>query len=694
MRLYSRYGGSSVDDAEAAPEPSLMAGGATAGTVADRPRPPWRTASRARRTSTGHLPTVVLHGVRLHAVTEQQCISHILDQVELGVGGVVVTPNLDHLRRYTRDLTFGALVAEADLVVADGMPLVWASRLQGTPLPQRVAGSDLISSLSKAAAERGRSIFLLGGAPGTAEGAERVLRAAIPTLRVVGTHCPPMGFEKDPVALNEVVVSLVAAQPDIVFVALGSPKQEYLVERVRDLLGHTWWLGVGASFSFLSGQVKRAPRWMQRTGLEWIHRLWQEPRRLFRRYVVVGIPFGLALMWRSTLARFARKPAIRPTAAAASTDVTGMQAGNGNGRPASLDGVGRADAGSAAVEPPMADQAKRVLLVPRLSPGVAEATEDPVDIAVSPEPTPVDSSATPVVVPPRTLKRLRAMILLGGNVRQSTLMAATGRSVLDLPMGNAGTILNHWLEHGAALAADLGLESLPVRVLVNRNSLSPEEIAPRHYGTCRVERDLSEYRGTGGVLRDLAQEYADDDLILVANAAQVLLDPLVAIATALERKHGDVALVSHADGTPSGVMLVTCRTLRLIQPAGYVDMKEQALPAIAARHNVRVVHRRRPTALPVRSLAGYIQALAEHHRLADGRARYARVDPHGEDFAPVFSVVEAGAQVDSRAHVHDAVVLRGGIVEAGAVVVRSIVCAGGVVKRDRSVVDQLVCPAA
>ena len=111
------------------------------------------------------MPIVELHGIRLHAITERTCIAHLLDELDAGRGGVLVTPNLDHVRRYVADVNFRVLVAEADLIVADGMPLVWASRLQGTPLPERVAGSNLISTLSAASADRGRSIFFLGGAP-------------------------------------------------------------------------------------------------------------------------------------------------------------------------------------------------------------------------------------------------------------------------------------------------------------------------------------------------------------------------------------------------------------------------------------------------------------------------------------------------------------------------------------------------
>ena len=99
--------------------------------------------------------------------------------------------------------------------------------------------------------------------------------------------------------MTAVITALVAAKPNIVFVALGSPKQEYLINRIRQVLPSAWWLGVGASFSFLAGDVKRAPTWMRRAGLEWLHRLVQEPRRLFHRYIVVGLPFGFSLMSRA-----------------------------------------------------------------------------------------------------------------------------------------------------------------------------------------------------------------------------------------------------------------------------------------------------------------------------------------------------------------------------------------------------------
>jgi N-acetylglucosaminyldiphosphoundecaprenol N-acetyl-beta-D-mannosaminyltransferase len=250
----------------------------------------------ARVSGAAALPSIALRGVRLHAVTEVQAVQHVLDQLGAGKGGWVLTPNLDHLRRLGRDRVFRALYTHANLVVADGMPLIWASRLQGTPLPERVAGSSLISSLSAGAAKANRSIYLLGGDPGTADHAAATLLSRNPNLTIAGTHCPDVGFEKDEKQLAAVIQRLVEARPDIIFVALGSPKQEWLIGQLRGYLPKAWWLGIGISFSFLSGQVRRAPRWMQRVGLEWLHRLCQEPRRLGRRYLLEGIPFGTSLL--------------------------------------------------------------------------------------------------------------------------------------------------------------------------------------------------------------------------------------------------------------------------------------------------------------------------------------------------------------------------------------------------------------
>jgi len=594
------------------------------------------------------LPTITLRGVRFHAIDEQACIRHILGEIAAGTGGFVVTPNVDHLRRCRSDLSFSVLVSEANLVVADGMPVVWASRLQGTPLPQRVAGSDLISSLSAGAAKEGRSIFLLGGEPGTAEAAGRVLTSRSPNLKIAGTLCPPIGFEKNEIEMGKIIETLQAARPDIVYVALGSPKQEQLIDRLRRLLPQTWWLGVGVSFSFLCGDVKRAPLWMRKYGLEWIHRLLQEPGRLTHRYVVVGIPFASMLLLRSAAKGIAVRVLHRPAITADET----------RDHP---------------------DDASSAILTPAKAFVPAESEKDFASI----DDTEPFTDTREISVSGN--HRLRALILLGGMIRQNTLGGALGRSAMDLPVGNDKTLLTRWLDEAAAVARTFGLNELPVRLLVDDDALEPRSAAgtlgAQHY---RMERDTSEYRGTGGLLANLSVDYDDDDMILVGNAAQVLLDPLPALTLSLMKTRGVVSLIGHRDGEPSGLMLITCRTLRLIPRIGFVDMKEQALPIISKKYDVRVVQCRRPTGLAIRTLSDYIAALRALHR----PTRAAATDPWAEDWKSTFAIVEPGATVSPTARIHDSVIFSGATVEANAVVVRSVVA--GTVRRDREAVDQYV----
>lgn len=241
---------------------------------------------------------VELSGVAIDRVTEAEAVATILRGVDEGRGGFVATPNLDHLRQVARDPQLAVLFERADLVVADGMPLIWAARLVGRPLPERVAGSDLVWSLTAEAALRDKTVFLLGGAPGAADGAEARLRFVYPGARIAGRYCPPMAFERDEREIERIVDALREADPDVVYVALGFPKQERLIAYLRTQLPRTWFLGVGFSLSFVAGEVRRAPPWMGRVGLEWVHRLAQEPRRLARRYLVDDLPFALKLFGR------------------------------------------------------------------------------------------------------------------------------------------------------------------------------------------------------------------------------------------------------------------------------------------------------------------------------------------------------------------------------------------------------------
>jgi hypothetical protein len=294
-----------------------------------------------------------------------------------------------------------------------------------------------------------------------------------------------------------------------------------------------------------------------------------------------------------------------------------------------------------------------------------------------------DSTAT-------SLPKLAAFILLGGSVRPGRLSAGIGRPIFELPLQSGCTILDRWRQEANSLAAAADLASLPLRVMIDRTAAEP--VAPpqsdRAAVSVSIERDPFDYRGTGGVLRDLAGAYGDDDVLVVANAAQVLLEPLTGIVFELAEMAADVAFVSYVDGTVGGIFLVRCAALRNLPAAGFVDMKEQALPAIARSHTVKVLQKQRATALPIRMLSDYTSALRRHHRLLAGRDQIG--DPFDEDWEPAFAIAEDGAQVDASARLHDSVVLRGGRVEADAVLVHSIVCPGGVLRRRQMQVDDLV----
>jgi N-acetylglucosaminyldiphosphoundecaprenol N-acetyl-beta-D-mannosaminyltransferase len=233
-----------------------------------------------------------------------------LDGVRERTGGWIVTPNLDILRQFTTCPDSRRLILAASHRVADGQPIVWASRLVGRPVPGRVPGSELVLSLPEAAARAGLSVFLLGGNPGVAAAAAARLKAQCPGLVRVGSYCPPHGFEDDPRELTKIKKALEVARPALVLIGLGFPKQERLICLLRSEMPETWFVGVGISLSFLAGDQPRAPAALQRLGLEWLHRLVHEPRRLFRRYVVHGLPFGVRLLaWAVTERLFGHRRA-------------------------------------------------------------------------------------------------------------------------------------------------------------------------------------------------------------------------------------------------------------------------------------------------------------------------------------------------------------------------------------------------
>jgi N-acetylglucosaminyldiphosphoundecaprenol N-acetyl-beta-D-mannosaminyltransferase len=245
----------------------------------------------------------MLSTVQFDPLREEEVVARVLAEISAGRGGNIVTPNVDILRRVVRDADSRHLLESSEIVVADGKPLIWASRIAGRPLPERVAGADLIWSISAAMAEAGRSVYLLGGEPGTASRAADVLRERFPALKIAGQLSPSLGFDTRPREYEDVCAEVTGAAPDFVFAGFGFPKQERVITRLRPHLPQTWFMGCGAAIGFVAGVHSRAPGWMQERGLEWVHRLVSEPRRLMRRYLVDDVPFALRLLAGSAATR-------------------------------------------------------------------------------------------------------------------------------------------------------------------------------------------------------------------------------------------------------------------------------------------------------------------------------------------------------------------------------------------------------
>ena len=224
-------------------------------------------------------------GVAIDGLDFAGVLDAIVARAATGPPSYVVTPNAHHVVLLQSDALLRAIYDRAFLIVPDGVPLLWAAKLLGERLNGRVNGTDLFERLCASAADRGLRVFLLGGRPGAADAAAAVLRARHPALEICGTACPPVGFERDPAENARVCDAIAAARPALLFVGLGAPKQEYWMYRNAERLGVPVSLGIGVSFEFVGGVVERAPRWMQRAGLEWLHRVGSEPARLWRRYV-------------------------------------------------------------------------------------------------------------------------------------------------------------------------------------------------------------------------------------------------------------------------------------------------------------------------------------------------------------------------------------------------------------------------
>ncbi len=229
---------------------------------------------------------VSLFGMRIDALRMDEAVAQLLAWVEAGEGcRYVVTPNVQHAVLFQEHEGLRQAYAQAALVVPDGAPLMLAARWLGKPLTERVPGSDLVPALFAAAQARcGLRIYLLGAAPGVGQKAAEAIRSRWPRVEVVGVESPPLGFEKDERYNQALIEAVNASGAGVLLVGLGAPKQELWAHRHCAALKVPVVLCVGAAIDFLAGHKRRAPLWMRRMGLEWLHRLATEPRRLWRRY--------------------------------------------------------------------------------------------------------------------------------------------------------------------------------------------------------------------------------------------------------------------------------------------------------------------------------------------------------------------------------------------------------------------------
>ena len=198
--------------------------------------------------------------------------------------GYVVTPNIDHIVKLESDQLLQKVYADADIILTDGKPMIWMSRLYGTPIKEKVSGSDLFPNLCRLAAGKGYRVFLLGAAEGVAAKAALNLQNKFPGLIIAGTYSPPFGFEKDEKELQNILRIVTEAKPHILIVGLGCPKQEKFIYNYKDVLNVPVSLGLGASIDFEAGILKRAPKWMADHGFEWLYRIVQDPGRMAKRY--------------------------------------------------------------------------------------------------------------------------------------------------------------------------------------------------------------------------------------------------------------------------------------------------------------------------------------------------------------------------------------------------------------------------
>ena len=222
----------------------------------------------------------------INNVTMPETIAAIEQMIEADKKSYVVAINVEVVMKIEEDSYLKKVVDNADMVLVDGKPLVWISKLHGKPLKAKISGSDLVPLLCEVAAEKGYKIFIIGGKDGIAEQAKEKLENRLPKIKIVGTYAPPFGFEKNESELDKINQMISEAHPDLLIACFGCPKQEKWIYENIEKYNAKVSVCAGATVDFLAGNVKRAPRWMSDHGLEWFYRFTQEPKRMFKRYFV------------------------------------------------------------------------------------------------------------------------------------------------------------------------------------------------------------------------------------------------------------------------------------------------------------------------------------------------------------------------------------------------------------------------
>lgn len=227
-----------------------------------------------------------LLNTNVNNVTLKEALDEIENLIHSDRKSYLVAVNVDVIMKIEEDSELRKITNEADMVFVDGKPLMWISKMHKRPIKEKVSGSDLVPALCELAAEKKYSLFILGGKDGVAARAKERLEKKYPEINIIGVYAPPFGFENDKAELSKINDMITKASPDLLIVCFGCPKQEKFIYNNIHNYNAKVSVCAGATVDFLAENVKRAPQWMSRVGLEWFYRFTQEPKRLFKRYFV------------------------------------------------------------------------------------------------------------------------------------------------------------------------------------------------------------------------------------------------------------------------------------------------------------------------------------------------------------------------------------------------------------------------